>query len=375
MLPGVPDFKIKIWDTARWQEVSTLTGSLDELWTIAFSPDAKTLISGDKEGAIKTWNPVAQIRPPDLQKLPPDSDTNGWRFWNGKVISIDTNQGISYWNLATPRQTTRYNLPDEAAKSLSYDLTARGKMAWANHQDEIVVWDAPVQRELGRLPWVAGEGKSVSFSPNEKLLVGTAAGKCLTVWDVETLQLVANLPKSAAAVVNVGVLSFTRDLHRLAAGNMDGTVEVWDLGRKERVGEWQAHKAPVWGVALMAGGTQLVTVSMDAAAKLWDVETRRELKSFPRTMNSFWCVAISPDERRIAAGTYDGFIKIWMPSTGQEIASLKSGEDIVYGLQFLGPEGSTLVSVTGEVARYWRAPSLAEIAAVEAKKQQRAKPQ
>jgi WD40 repeat protein len=104
---------------------------------------------------------------------------------------------------------------------------------------------------------------------------------------------------------------------------------------------------------------------VDATAKLWDIETRREVGSFTRTLNAFYSLAISPDGQRIAAGTADGLVKIWISSTGQEIAALRVGDEEVRGLQFLGPEGNTLASLSDTEVRLWRAPSWEEIAAAE----------
>jgi WD40 repeat protein len=360
---GSSDFLIKLWDTARWQEVSTLRGSLDELSAIAFSHDGKTLISGAKNGEIKTWNPLPKVRPLDVLEQPPDK--GWWRLRDGTLFCTHTNEAISFWDPSTLRQTAQYDAPQEALTNSAWlTLTPRGRLVWASKQNEVVVWDTVVRRQLGRLPWVPGEEKCITVLPNEKLVGAAAEGKCLTVWDLKKLQEIATLPKSAAPVY---ALSFSRDLRLIAAANWNGTVEVWDLSREERVADWQAHRQPVASVAFMLDGKRLVTVGWDATAKLWEIETRRELRSFTRTLNSFWSLAISPDGQRIVAGTWDGRIKMWISSTGQEIATLRVGDDPVpvIGLQFLGPDGNTLASLTGRELRLWRTPSWEEIVAAE----------
>ena len=130
------------------------------------------------------------------------------------------------------------------------------------------------------------------------------------------------------------------------------------------MGNWQAHRSSVAGVAFVSDGKRLVTVSNDGTARLWEIETRRELRSFTRGLLSFDSLAVSPDGQRLAARTAD-VIKIWISSTGQEIAALRVGEGDDCRLQFLGPDGNTLISVTSKEARLWRAPSWEEIAAAE----------
>jgi hypothetical protein len=322
---------------------------------------------------VKPWNPVPRVPAHDTLKCPVDA--YWWWLVDRTLYCYHTNGAVSFWNPATLRQTALYDAPEGLTTNFIWlEPTPNGRLVWANKQSEIIVWDPAVRRQLARFPWVAAEEKyftegpvqekHITVSPNEKFLVAAAAGKCLTVWDLETFQKIADLPKSAAAV---DVLRFSQDLHLVAAGNGDGTVEVWDLTRKELVAAWQAHKQYIKGVAFMPDGKRLVTVSDDATAVLWDIETRHELKAFPRTLNGFGSLAVSPDGQRIAAGTSDGFIKIWNSSTRQEIAGLRAGDGQVFGLQFLWPDGNTLISLTGGEARLWRAPSLEEIAAAEAK--------
>ena len=359
---GSWDFLIKLWDSARWQEVSTLRGNLDEVYSLAFSPDGKTLFSGAKNGAIKTWNPVPKVRPPDVLEKP--GDASAWWLDNGTLFCIHTNGAISYWNPSTLRQTARYDAPAESmTDNMAGAQTPGGKMVWANQEAEMVVWDLVARRQLGRLPWVDGKEKWVAVSPDEKLVVGVAVGKCVTVWDLEKMQEIATLPKSAASQP---VVRFSRDDHLLAIGNYNGTVELWHLNRKELLADWQAHRQKVTGVAFMPDGKRLLTVSHDAAAKLWDIETRRESMSFTRALNAFSAAAVSADGQRIAAGTTYGVIKMWIASTGQEIGALRAGDKPVFDLQFVGPDGNDLVSLAeeGEV-RLWRAPSWDKIAAAE----------
>jgi eukaryotic-like serine/threonine-protein kinase len=55
---GFQDYEniISLWDTASGEEVGTLSGHKQAIWSLAFSPDGKTLASTGSERSIRLWN-------------------------------------------------------------------------------------------------------------------------------------------------------------------------------------------------------------------------------------------------------------------------------------------------------------------------------
>jgi WD40 repeat protein len=52
---GSQDKTIKLWDVKTGKERATLKGHTEIVWSVAYSPDGKTLASGSYDKTIKLW--------------------------------------------------------------------------------------------------------------------------------------------------------------------------------------------------------------------------------------------------------------------------------------------------------------------------------
>ncbi|MDF5731846.1 MAG: hypothetical protein PUP92_28530 [Rhizonema sp. PD38] len=50
------DNRVKLWDMAKAQVITTFEGHTDSVLSIAFSPDGKTLVTGSADETVKLWN-------------------------------------------------------------------------------------------------------------------------------------------------------------------------------------------------------------------------------------------------------------------------------------------------------------------------------
>jgi WD40 repeat protein len=334
------------------------------------------LFSSGKDGKLLVWNGRPRSPAPQVLKRPDDVKSFGLDTPSGIPICQRSNT-FNLWDPLTLRKFPDHPYGElKLLTNLVHATAMRGGTcaALSTFEGTIWLWDVDRERRIASLTGFPSVVSLLGISPDSKLLVAVAAGKGLKVWNLEKLEEVATLPKSAAGMSTTPF--FAANGGAVAVGNADGTVEVWEILRKDRVANWKAHRDTVTGVAFMPDGKKLVTVSTDHTARLWDVETQREVWSFGRALNAFYSVAVSPDGNRIAGGTWDQSIKIWNAHTGHELVTLKGIHDwldpnlrdrwdAVSSLVFLPPDGNTLISGTKHEVRIWRAPSWEEIAAAE----------
>ena len=62
IVSGSLDRTLKIWDANSGQELQKLTGHTDLVLSVAFSPDGQRIVSGSADKTLKIW-PISSPKP------------------------------------------------------------------------------------------------------------------------------------------------------------------------------------------------------------------------------------------------------------------------------------------------------------------------
>ena len=54
--PNFDDQTVRLWSVSTGQCLRVLQGYTNRVWSVAFSPDSKTLAGGSEDGTIKLWD-------------------------------------------------------------------------------------------------------------------------------------------------------------------------------------------------------------------------------------------------------------------------------------------------------------------------------
>ena len=331
--------EIQLFRPSDAELILTLKGSQDETSCIAFSPDGKTLASGNDGKTILLW----------------DLDTGN--LFNTLKGHTDKVSSIAF-------------SPDgKTLASASYDKTIR-------------LWNAHTGELRKTLKGHTDIIHSVAFSPDGKMLVSSGHQKML-LWDGHTgkhLKTVTGIKGSVESI------AFSTDGGMFAAGT-DQEIKLWDIKNDE------FHPSPInfrltaaaKNILKGAAGLEAIEFSPDGQTlahlcswdgfyiRFFDVKTGqyRGIISEPQR-NTKRLTSFSPDVKRIARTTHDGLfsdvIRFWQIPTEKLLMPIppiltlkvantrfsKVQKEFVKSTHF-SPDGKLVASVSNSEIVLWDA--------------------
>ena len=284
------DNTIRLWDMGIHRPIGEpLTSYLDYSYvtSAAFSPDGKTLASGDTDGVITLWDVSTHQSIGQLLTQPVHMVYSLAFSPDGKTLASGNEDGtIVLWNMAT-RQTMGQPLMESNAPIpiSSVAFSPDGKILVSGNIDKaIILWDLATRLPIGQ-PLISYTGPVLSmvFSPDGKTLASGGCGKfsvnltCskgeIVLWGVATRQ-----PISQPFIGHtdwVYSLAFSPDGKTLASGSSDNTIILWDVTTRQPMGQpLNGYLAAVFSLAFSPDGKTLASDSSENIIILWDVNPK-----------------------------------------------------------------------------------------------------
>jgi WD40 repeat protein/serine/threonine protein kinase len=360
------------------RESKVLAKHSDGIESIAFMPDGRAIVTGDRGGSVRFWpigsddqhaqselvggapHWIASESYVDALAVTPDGHlVSGPRKGRVAVWAPDLdgmrwqNEGISAIALGSrgelfmadreihtcdvPRRRITASFLPSASHWAEIAVSADGRRLAAGVGNCAVVFDLDERRVIARRT-LRGEIRAIALSPDgERVAVGQRDArdsvKFIGVSDPER--------DKEIDVPQLTRLAFSPDGRLLAVGTMDD-VRVYAHDGSALLADLRGHTSTLADLAFSPDGRFLVTVSHDRRMALWDVESRQNIYSVRAHSDWIYAVAYSPDGRVIATGGKDKMVKLWHAATGQQLLELPAEADNIWRLTF-HPDGRHLV--------------------------------
>jgi WD40 repeat protein len=329
-----------LWEIATRKPLAHFTGHADWITKIAYSPDGKIIVSGDRGGAIRLWD--AESRKP---MGGPITGRSGWV----SHIAFSADSKILFWG-GTDGVVQHYDM--ERAVLVGQPIVVgpfsslavspdSSRLAVGARDGTIRMWDVKASPLLGA-EISTNRTWSVAFSQDGSLLA--VAGEAVEIFNARTGQTLGTLEFWD----KVRSLAFVGPSHTLALGCENGMVRFWNADSSKPIGEpLQAHKTDsyVWSLASTPDGKTLASGGSDGTLRFCDPQTRTQIGA-PITAHGgdVYSVAFNSTGTMLASGGEDKTVRLWDARTRQAMgAPLQGHLDSVWSVAF-DPKGNVLAS-------------------------------
>ena len=244
---------------------------------------------------------------------------------NGRwiVAGWDRPPYLKMYNLTEPDQEPTI-LNGHPAAILDLEFMADGSGFVSLGKDKAIMHYDLKKGEFRKITQTEVPVRDITLRPDGKQLAGINANGMLLFWDINGQEDTSPELLEGRADQEFYSVCYNSKGDRLAAGDKNGIVTVWNLKTRSKIPPLRGHSARVSDVRFSGNDQFLATASYDGTVQLWVVGNDDYQKRLPIVMRDHdsWVMslAFSPDNKNLLTGGRDGQIKLW-PTQPDELAA------------------------------------------------------
>ncbi len=343
------DAGIEVWETQTDSKVRALGKPRfgDIGWTthVAFSPDAKLFVSGNRTGALHVWNVetgewlgTLSMHRNDILRIEFSPD-------GGTMLSAAADRTACLWDTASMRSLVTLGGKGDDAWDIRFASDSRHFLT--THMDGTVrVWDREVW-----YPTLTFPAEKAVVSDDGRLVLGALRTGPLRLWDAETGKVKATLEAIAGDIESMA-LNLPASL--IAIAPVKGVVWLWNTQTGKRTMQLGGASAKTTALAFARDGTQLATGSEDGKVRFWSMRDGSLLSEWRASQDRVTDIVVHPDGERVVVATWDGWTRMRDRKSGTILLEAKlDEEDAVAEGVALNANGDLLLVAGDKFPQVW----------------------
>ena len=328
---------VQIWNVLTGQELFTLLGHSNWVWSVVWSGDGQTLASGSFDNTIKLWN----VQTGECLRTLEGHNSSVWSVaWNGQTLaSCSSDKTVKLWDVRTGECVCTLEGHSSSVRSVAWN--GDGQILASGSSDKTVkLWNVQTGNCVRTLEGHSSEVWSVAWNGDGQILASGSSDKTVKLWNVQTGNCVRTLEGHSSKVWSV---AWNGDGQTLASCSSDNTVKLWNVQTGDCVQTLEGHSSSIRSVAWSTDGQTLASGSDDNTVKLWNVQTGDCVQTLEGYSSSIRSVAWNGDGQILASGSINNIVKLWDFQTRNCVRTLTGHSNWVWSVAWNG-DGQILAS-------------------------------
>jgi WD40 repeat protein len=334
-------------------EQARFASSFGRMWSAAFSPDSRQVVTTDDRGA-QVWDAQTSRL---LFALPHGSEVYQAVYsTDGTRLVTVAQDAIRIWDAASGALVHKLTQQRNDGTSSNYFVVAisfDGRLVSAFDAAGSVaqVWDAITGALLAELRNDPMEFPGLAFSADGRWLAATG-GNDVRVFDTQTWRPVLTIHGP-----RIHRLAFDPTSARLATGAATGDVAIWEIPSGVRVRHLRDVGEPIDAVAFSPDGQLVVAASRDGAERVWHAGSGELQSQFNPRHSRILAVEFDQASKLVLAAVVDGTVVVADAALGMPVTVLEGPQKAVRIAHF-DPSSRRVVGASFDgTARVWDATS------------------
>jgi WD40 repeat protein len=320
VVAGGADGIVRIWDAATGAEARGLRGHTDWVTAAQFSPDGEKVLSAGVDRAVRVF---------DLERT--DLLGHNGHALAAKCVAFhrdgmliasgSADRTVKVWDLASGREVITLTGLVDTPFTLTFSGPERDRVAAGGAERRLRLWSLADGKEQKSI--ATGLAYLIMSTPDGGLAVwsrNTSGQDEFTRYTPDGAPIGEALQDKTRPAT---CASFSKDGTLAVVGSEDGSVRVWDLDKRERLGsDWPILVNAVGDVGLTPDKKTLLVIDAEGEVKVSDLDKREVLhtaKGFDAEVNG---LIVSPSGDRFAIFSNAGDVKVF-DLTAKELRSWK----------------------------------------------------
>ncbi|MCS7264025.1 MAG: serine/threonine protein kinase [Armatimonadetes bacterium] len=288
-----------------------LSGHLDAVSALAFSPDNQFLASGSFDKTVRLWKPL-EAKPLRTMKGHEDSILAvAFSKDSRKLGSASADRTVKLWKCGEEKAVITLHGHNEAVLAIA--SSPDGKLFATGCADGYIrffLWQNG--QLIGRSENMGAFVNAVAFSPDGRQIAFGCANGLVGLVSVNEVKFIKRLCETGLSVT---CIAFSPNGRYIALGGEGIGVQIWEMTdcKIVRTVNPFSTRAQGWvnSVAFSPDGHLLALASMDEIVRILNVDSGKIVRTLKGHKGWVTTVAFSQDGKWLASGSSDRSIQIW----------------------------------------------------------------